>query len=93
MYSRSVCLPRKEVIGVSVSGKVKALLSLRGKKIMELAEYLGMTQQAMRNKLNRGSFSAEDLIKISVFLDAGLYFQVTERQRIVLDEGDIREQV
>ena len=49
-----------------VTDKVKALLSIRGKKNIELAKYLGISPQSMQNKLNRGSFSAENLIKMSV---------------------------
>lgn len=75
---------------MAVSEKVKALLNLKGKKILELAEYMSMSPQAMRNKLSRGSFSAEDLIKIAVFLNCTLSFEVTENQRIVLDEDDLR---
>jgi len=76
---------------MAISDKVKALLNLRGKKVMDLADCFSMSPQAMRNKLSRGSFSAEDLIKISVFLDVELSFRVSENQIIVLDESDIRE--
>lgn len=76
---------------MAVTDKVKALLSLKSKKVMDLAEYFEMSPQAMRNKLNRGSFSAEDLIKISMFLGAQLSFKVSENQYIVLDENDLRE--
>ena len=75
---------------MAVSDKVRALLNLKGKKIMDLASHFEMTPQAMRNKLNRGSFSAEDLIKLSLFLDAELAFKVSDNQSIVLDENDIR---
>ena len=75
---------------MAVADKVKALLNLKGRKIMELANHFEMSPQAMRNKLNRGSFSAEDLIKISLFLDAELSFKISANQSIVLDEGDIR---
>ena len=74
-----------------VTDKVKALLSIRGKKNIELAKYLGISPQSMQNKLNRGSFSAEDLIKISDFLDCTLAFEVGGQQKIILDTSDIRE--
>ena len=60
---------------------------------MELADYFEMSPQAMRNKLNRDSFSAEDLIKISMFLDAELSFRVSGNQIITLDEDDLRENI
>ena len=84
---------KKEVIAMAVSDKVKAMLNLKGKKIMELADYFEMSPQAMRNKLNRGSFSAEDLIKVSMFLDAELSFRVSGNQIIALDEDDLRENI
>ena len=76
---------------MAVSDKVKAMLNLKGKKIMALADYFEMSPQAMRNKLNRGSFSAEDLIRISEFLGAELSFKISENQHIILDKGDLRE--
>ena len=76
---------------MAVADKVKAMLNLKGVKIMDMAAYFEMTPQAMRNKLNRDSFSAEDLIKISMFLNAELSFKIFENQTIVLDENDIRQ--
>jgi DNA-binding Xre family transcriptional regulator len=75
---------------MSVSDKIKALLAIKGKKNLELATYLGITAQSMQNKFSRGSFSAEDLIKISEFLDCTLSFEVDNHQKIILDSTDIR---
>lgn len=75
---------------MSVSDKIKALLAIKGKKHVELANYLDITPQSMQNKLARGSFSAEDLIKISAFLDCTLAFEVNDNQKIILDEQDLR---
>ena len=76
---------------MAIADKVKAMLNLKGVKIMDMAEHFNMTPQAMRNKLNRGSFSAEDLIRVSMFLGAELSFKISDNQAIVLDENDIRE--
>lgn len=76
---------------MAVTDKIKALLSIRGKKNIELAAHLGMSPQSMQNKFNRGSFSAEDLIKIADFLDCTLAFELGNEQKIILDKGDIRE--
>lgn len=76
---------------MGISDKIKALLKIKGKKMNELAEYLGMGKQSLSNKLSRGSFSAEDLIKISSFLNCTLAFEIDEKQKIILDESDIRE--
>ncbi len=75
---------------MAVTDKVKALLSLKGKKNIELASYLGITPQSMQNKLARGSFSAEDLIKIAEFSECTLSFIVNDNQSITLDTSDIR---
>lgn len=75
---------------MSVSDKIKALLALKGKKNFELAEYFEITPQSMQNKFARGGFSAEDLIKISKFLDYTLSFEIDDNQRIILDYTDIR---
>jgi len=75
---------------MAVSDKIKALLAIKGRKNIELAKYLGISPQSMQNKLNRGSFSAEDLIKISDFLDCTLAFEIDNTQKIILDASDIR---
>jgi DNA-binding XRE family transcriptional regulator len=54
---------------LNLTNKIKALLRMCGKKNTELAAYLGVTIQSLANKFNRGSFSAEDLIKIAAFVD------------------------
>ena len=74
---------------MAVSDKIKALMKLKGRKSTELAAYLGMTPQAMRNKFSRDSFSAYDLIKVSDFLDCSLYFELKENQKIVLEMADM----
>lgn len=75
---------------MSVTDKVKTLLSIKDKKNIELAEYFGISPQSMQNKLNRSSFSAEDLIKISDFLDYELYFEI-DNKKIQLEHKDIRK--
>ena len=75
---------------MAVTEKVKALLSIKGKKNIELAEHLGMSPQSLQKKLNRGSFSAEDLIKIADFTGATLAFEVNDNQKIVFENTDIR---
>lgn len=76
---------------MSVTNKIKSLLSIKGRKNIELAAYLGISPQSMQNKLSRGSFSAEDLIKIADFLECPLCFEISDSQKIVLDTSDIRK--
>lgn len=75
---------------MSVSDKIKALLSIKGKKHIELAKYFGISAQSMNNKLSRGSFSAEDLIRVADFLGCTLAFQMNDNQAITLELSDIR---
>lgn len=75
---------------MAVTDKIKALLSIKGKKNIELAAYLGISPQSMQNKFSRGSFSAEDLIKVADFVGCDLAFEVNENQKILLDKKDIR---
>ena len=64
-----------------VSDKIKALLSMKGKKYNELATLFGISPQAMRNKFVRGSFSADELIMIADFLNCQLAFEVDNEQK------------
>jgi transcriptional regulator with XRE-family HTH domain len=74
-----------------LTDKIKALISIKGKKNIDLAEYLHMSPQSFQNKLSRGSFSAEDLIKIADFLGCSLEFNIDDKQKIVLDINDVRK--
>lgn len=74
----------------TITAKIKALLAMAGKKNVELAEYLGIFPQSLQNKFNRGSFSADDLIKIAEFTGAELSIQLGE-DKIVLDRSCIRD--
>ena len=76
---------------MSVSNKIKSLMSIKEIRSIELAGFLGMSPQSLRNKFNRGSFSAEDLIKIADILGVTLNFEIDGKQRIVLDINDVRE--
>lgn len=75
---------------MSITDKVRAAINLSGKSKTELAEYLNMSNQSLSNKLSRGSFSAEDLIKIADFTGSTLLFEFEESQKIKLLKEDIR---
>jgi transcriptional regulator with XRE-family HTH domain len=75
---------------MAISDKVKALLKLKGKNNMALAEYLGISAQALSNKFYRDSYSGEDLVKIAAFLECELAFIVDSSTRIALSLDDIK---
>lgn len=77
---------------MSITNKVKALLAMRNKKNIELAKYLKITPQSLQNKFTRGSFSAEDLIKIAEFTKCKLIIEIDDQQKIIFDKEDIREE-
>ncbi len=74
-----------------ITDKVKAAMVVRGKKNKELAQYLGITEQSLSNKFNRGSFSAEDLIKIANFAGATLALEFDDKNKIAFSLDDIRQ--
>lgn len=92
---RTACIkcepPQPKQRDTTIQRKLKSLLVLKRKNMIELAAYLGISPQSMQNKFNRGSFSAEDLIKISEFTDCTLAFDIDGTQKIILDKADIRE--
>ena len=73
-----------------ITGRIKSLLSLAGKRNIDLAAYLEISPQSLQNKFNRGSFSADDLIKIGAFVGAELSYSIGEN-KVLLDQSCIRE--
>ena len=57
-----------------IAPTVKSMLVMEGMKRNEAAAALGITAQAMSNKYNRDSFSAEDLVKVAAAAGYNLAF-------------------
>lgn len=70
---------------MSISDKVKGLLTLNGKRQIDLAEAFGMSKQTMNNKMNRGSWSGRDLARAAEFCGCKLAFVLPDGQHIFLD--------
>lgn len=77
---------------MSISTKIKALLSLCEKDHAGLAENFGISKQALSNKFYRGSFSAEDLIKAADFCGCTLTFTTPSGDTIKLEPTDIAKE-
>lgn len=75
---------------MAISSKIKALLNLTGKNHAGLAAHLGISGQALSNKFYRDSFSANDLIKISEYIDCPLAFISKGEIKVVLDRNDLK---
>ena len=76
-----------------VSDKIKGLLSMKGKKYKELAQLFGISEQAMRNKFARGSFSADELIMVADFVNCQLAFEIDNTQKVCLTKDDLRNPI
>ena len=80
-----------DVVQLSVSNKIKALLQLKGQEQIKLAAHLKISKQALSNKFYRDSFSAADLIKIGQFVGCDLAYIVNDKQNIVFDINDLQD--
>lgn len=70
---------------MSTSDKVKAVLSCSGKKQIELAEHFSMRKQNLATKMQRDSWSAEDLARVADFVGARVGFILPNGTTIFLD--------
>ena len=77
---------------MSASEKVKAVLSCSGKKQIELAEYFGMRKQNLSTKMQRGSWSAEDLARVAEFVGGRVGFILPNGTTILLDSPKKKEE-
>lgn len=75
---------------MSKSAKIKSLLVLRDKSTKDLATHLGITEQALRNKYNRDSFSTDDLIKIAQFVDCELCL-ISDDVKVSFTDKDMKQ--
>ena len=57
-----------------IAPTVKSMLVMEGMKRNEAAAALGISAQAMSNKYNRDSFSADDLLKVATAAGYSLAF-------------------
>ena len=68
-----------------ISEKVKAVLTLSGKRQADLARHLDIAVQSMANKMFRDSWSGADLVKTAQFVGGRLAFILPDGQRIYID--------
>lgn len=70
---------------MAISGTIKGLLAICGKKQNELAEAFGMSKQTMSNKMARESWSAADLVKVAAFCGCKVGIILPDGQQLILD--------
>lgn len=76
---------------MAISEKVKHIMANCGLSLDDISKYLGITTQSLRNKLNRDSFSINDLIIISHLCHAELNmkFEDSEIKSVTFDLKDL----
>lgn len=75
---------------MAVQNKLRALLNLTGHKLVDLSDGLDISEQAVRNKFSRDSFSVPDLIKICSALECTITLTTKDGQSITLTTDDIK---
>ena len=76
---------------MTVSDKVRAAIALKGKQNTDAAAALGISMQAFNNKMYRGTFNADELIKIADELNYELAFIDKYGQKIIFMPSDLQE--
>lgn len=76
---------------MSVANKMRAVLNLSNRKIPDLSGCLRMSDQGVRNKFSRDSFSVSDLIKICDALNCKLSIKTQSGQVVYLGMDDLND--
>lgn len=76
-----------------IKDKIKALLSLKNLNMTRYAEYMGMSKSSLGNKAKRGTWNANDLIKLAELTGTTLAFndKETGKPLIEFDTSDIQK--
>lgn len=77
---------------MSTSDKVKAVLTCCGKKQVDLADHFGIRKQNLNTKMQRDSWSANDLARVAEFVGARVGFILSDGTTIYLDPPDGKEE-
>ena len=73
---------------MELADAVKTALSAGGLSQGEFAEVLGMTKQAVGNKMTRGSWTGSELIKLAKCTKGKLLIEYPDGTRIVFGDQD-----
>lgn len=71
-----------------VSDQIKALLSMKGKKVSDLAAFFQIKPQSMSNKVSRNNWTADELLKVAECCGCRVAFVFSDGQCIYLSNGD-----
>lgn len=74
---------------MSVTAKVKAILSICGKKQLDLMDVLEMSsKQSLSNKFTKERWSAEDLVKVAKLCDCKLAFVLPNGEQLSIEDDE-----
>ena len=74
---------------MSISASIKALLSLSGKKQVDLLGTLGASsKQSLSNKFTNERWSADDLARIAEFVGCELAFVAPDGNKIIITPNE-----
>lgn len=76
---------------MSFSNKLKSILSVTGHKPADLSECLNMSVQSVRNKIFRGSFSVDDMLRIFNYLECEVTVKTKDGIVFPLTIDDVRQ--
>ena len=77
---------------MSMSKKVRAVLTLSSRKQKDFAEYLGVSKQATSGKFSRDTFTAADLIKVADLCGCVLEFKLPDGTVIPFETSDLKRE-
>jgi len=75
---------------MAIANKLRYIMSEKSKKREDVANILKISNQAVSNKFNRDSFSADDLIKIADCLGVSLALVEDNKPIVLFDSNDIK---
>lgn len=76
---------------MSFSNKLKSILSVTGHKPADLSECLNMSVQSVRNKIFRGSYSVDDMLRIFDYLECEVTVKTKDGIVFPLTIDDVRQ--
>ena len=76
---------------MSFSNKLRSLLTVTGHKPTDLPECLTISSPPVRNKISRGSYSVDDMLKIFDYLECEVTVKTKDGIVFPLTIDDVRE--
>jgi DNA-binding XRE family transcriptional regulator len=76
---------------MAINNKIKGMLRVSGKSQAELAKFMGISAQSLSNKMSRGYFTSDDLIRIALFCSCKLSYSFSDGSEIIFTAQDLHD--